>query len=198
MKLVADWDGTITVEDTLHVVLERFGDRWVYRRAEAELGRRLTLHEVIGIEMATVTASLDEVVSYLLESISLRPGFAELVARGDVLVVSAGFHELIEPLLVRDGIEVPVLANRIDPLRDGWRAIWRDTEPCPVCGEPCKRRAVSGVGPFVFVGDGSVGDRCVALAAERVFARDGLARYLAAQGVPFEQFDDFHELARVL
>jgi len=32
----------------------------------------------------------------------------------------------------------------------------------------------------------------------RVFARDGLAEYLAAEGVPFEGFDDFHDVARAL
>ena len=198
MRIVVDWDGTVTEEDTLHVALERFGDREIYHRTEAELGRRLTLHEVIGIEMATITATLEEVVAYLLDTVALRAGFADLVASRDVLVLSAGFHELIAPLLDRERLRPRVLANRIEALPAGWRAIWRDEEPCDVCGEPCKRGAVAGLGPFVFVGDGSVTDRCVSLAAARVFARDGLAAYLAAEDVPFEPFDDFHDLARAL
>ena len=55
-------------------------------------------------------------------------------------------------------------------------------------------RALDG---FVYVGDG-YSDRCVALAAARVFARDGLATYLEAQGVAFQPFDDFHDVARAL
>ena len=42
----------------------------------------------------------------------------------------------------------------------------------------------------VYVGDG-YSDRCAALAAERVFARRGLARDLEAEGVAYEPFDDF-------
>jgi 2-hydroxy-3-keto-5-methylthiopentenyl-1-phosphate phosphatase len=47
------------------------------------------------------------------------------------------------------------------------------------------------------VGDG-YSDRCVALAAERVFARDGLADYLSARGEPFEEFTDFYALDAAL
>ena len=51
--------------------------------------------------------------------------------------------------------------------------------------------------PFVYVGDG-YSDRCAALAAERIFARDGLARHLDAQGVAYEPFDDLHDVAAAL
>ena len=68
---------------------------------------------------------------------------------------------------------------------------------CDVCGEPCKRSDVAGLDGFVYVGDG-FSDRCVAQAASRVFARDGLAEYLGAEGVAFDRFDDFHDVARAL
>ena len=61
----------------------------------------------------------------------------------------------------------------------------------------CKRAALPSHGPVVFVGDG-YSDRCAALAADRVFARDGLARYLDEQGVAFEPFVGFRELGRAL
>ena len=196
-RLVVDWDGTATADDTLHVAIERFGDTEVFRAMEAEIGRRLTLQEVIATEMATIDASLDDVVSFLLENISLRPGFAELVEKHDPLVVSMGFHELIEPLLVRDGIEVPVVANRLDVRPDGWRTLFREQAVCDVCGEPCKRSDVAGLNGFVYVGDG-FSDRCVAQAASRVFARDGLADFLADQEIAFDRFDDFHDVVRAL
>ena len=50
---------------------------------------------------------------------------------------------------------------------------------------------------FVYVGDG-FSDRCVAQAATRVFARDGLAEYLTERDVPFERFDDFYDVMRAL
>jgi 2-hydroxy-3-keto-5-methylthiopentenyl-1-phosphate phosphatase len=197
LPIVVDWDGTVTDSDTLHVAIEQFGDVDIFRAMEEEIGRRLTLQEVIAVEMATIAVPLDDVVSFLVDTIPLRAGFRELVGRYDPLVVSMGFHELIAPLLEREGIAARVVANRLDPRPDGWRAIFRDQETCTVCGEPCKRSDVAGLTGFVYVGDG-FSDRCVAGAASRVFARDGLAAYLDSQEIPFERFTDFHELARAL
>jgi 2-hydroxy-3-keto-5-methylthiopentenyl-1-phosphate phosphatase len=192
LRLVLDWDGTVTEVDSLHLVLERFGDPHVYRDSERALGRKLTLHEVIAVEFATVTAPIDEVIGWLVGVVRIRDGFRELAERHRPTMVSAGFHELIEPVLAREGIEVELHANRIEPAPDGWRVRWRDEAVCATCGEPCKRGVLAGE-PYVYVGDG-YSDRCAALAAERVFARDGLARYLDGLGAPFEPFETLREV----
>ena len=41
-------------------------------------------------------------------------------------MISAGFHELIEPVLAREGVELEVLANRLDARPDGWVVRFRD------------------------------------------------------------------------
>jgi 2-hydroxy-3-keto-5-methylthiopentenyl-1-phosphate phosphatase len=196
-RLVLDWDGTVTEVDSLHMVLLEFGDVGVYEQAEDDLGGNMTLHEVIGLEFSTVRAPLEQVASWLVENVSIRPGFHDLVERFQPLVVSSGFHELIEPVLAREGIQVDLRANRLDPRPDGWRVRWRDETICPVCGESCKRALVASIGPFVYVGDG-YSDRCVALAAERVFARDGLAAYLDEQRVAYESFEGLSDVAASL
>lgn len=196
-RLVVDWDGTVTEVDGLHLVLLEFGDVDVYERAEEELGRTLNLHEVIALEFETIRAPLGEVVAWVRENVTIRAGFAELVAAYRPLVVSSGFRELIEPVLEREGIEVEVTANRLDPRPEGWRAIFRPQPICALCGQHCKRADVAGLDHFVYVGDG-FSDRCVAEAATRVFARDGLAAYLAGRGVPFESFADFYDVDRAL
>lgn len=193
MRLVLDWDGTVTERDSLDLVLREFGDPEIYLQVEEELGRQLSLHEVIALEFETVKAPLAEVAAWLVENVRVRPGFRELVARRRPLIVSAGFHELIEPVLAREGVAVELVANRVEPVPSGWRAVFRDTAPCPVCGEPCKRAALPLGEPVVYAGDG-YSDRCVALAAERVFATGGLAAYLERLGVPFEPLTDFHDL----
>ena len=100
----------------------------------------------------------------------------------------------------RAEIEAEVLANRIDesPLArgEGWRAVWRDTAVCTVCGEACKR-ATLPAGEIVFVGDG-YSDLCAAKAATRVFARDRLCGYLDAAGVAWEPYDDLFDVLRAL
>ena len=197
MRLAIDWDGTVTDRDTLHMAIEQFGDLEVFHALEARLGRELTLNEVIRVEMETITAPFDEVLAWLLETVTLRDGLAELVAEHDPLIVSAGFRELILPVLERDGIVADVLANSVIADPAGWQSVFLERLACAVCGEPCKRVALAGLGPFAYVGDG-VSDRCVSLAADRVFARDGLARWLDASGAPYEPFDDLHDVRLAL
>ena len=107
------------------------------------------------------------------------------------VIVSSGFRELIAPVLEREGVTLEVVANSLDARLDGWLPVWLDEAVCSVCGEPCKRGVLGGP-PYVYAGDG-YSDRCAALGAERVFARDGLARWLAARGAPYEPFEDLRE-----
>jgi 2-hydroxy-3-keto-5-methylthiopentenyl-1-phosphate phosphatase len=195
--IVADWDGTATEVDGLHLVLLEFGDDEVYEDHEARLGRELKLHDVIAAEFRTVRAPLEEVATWVRANVRVRDGFPAFAREYRPLIVSSGFRELIDPVLEREELRLDVSANRLDPRPDGWRVRFRNAEPCPVCGEPCKRRDVAGLGDFVYVGDG-FSDRCVALAASRVFARDGLAEYLSRAGVAFEPFQTFHDVAAAL
>ncbi len=192
-----DWDGTVTERDGLHMVIERFGDVGVFDALEDELGRTLTLDEVIAAEMATITAPFDDVVGWLLEHVRVRAGFAELVAEHDPLIVSSGFGELIRPVLEREGVDARLVANSVAAHPDGWRSTVADGPLCKVCGERCKRSAVGSLGPFAYAGDG-YSDRCVTLAAEVRFARDGLATWLDEQRIPFERFDDLHDVRDAL
>lgn len=198
-RLVLDFDGTVTERDTLDLVLARFGDPEIYERVEAELDAgRMTLHDVIAAEFATVTTPLAEVVAYVLDNARVRPGFAELARSWHPLVVSSGFHELIEPVLEREGVlgEVELRANHVEARPDGWRVRFRVAAACRVCGEPCKRADLPD-GEIVYAGDGH-SDYCAALAADRVFATGGLARWLDRRGVPFTPLTDFHGLAAQL
>jgi 2-hydroxy-3-keto-5-methylthiopentenyl-1-phosphate phosphatase len=204
--LVVDFDGTVTETDLLDTIASTFGDPTVYQEVEDGLHEgRLTLREVITREFEPVRKPLDDVVRWELANVRIRPGFNELVGlareRGwRVVVVSSGFHELIEPILEREGVEVELHANRVDPRPDGWRVLWQYDESCDSCGESCKRSVVqeiAGDGEIVYIGDG-ISDRCAAEASDRVFATRGLARYLDERGIPFEHFDDFHSITASL
>ncbi|MEI7759996.1 MAG: hypothetical protein WCJ67_04415 [Thermoleophilia bacterium] len=197
MRLILDWDGTVTERDTLHMVIERFGDPGVFHAMEARIGRELTLNEVIEVEMATITAPFAEVLDWLLDVVTVRPGFAALAAEYAPLIVSAGFRDLILPVLERERITVDVVANSLEPNPSGWRSVFLERELCAVCGEPCKRVALAGGDSFTYVGDG-FSDRCVSLVAGRVFARDGLARWLDERGAAYERYDDLNDVRAAL
>ena len=179
------------------MAIERFGDLDVFDTLEGELGTTLTLDEVIAAEMATIRAPFEEVRDWLVEHVRVRAGFRTLVAEHDPLIVSSGFRELIEPILEREGVHARVVANRVTAAADGWCTTFAEGPLCDVCGERCKRSAVGALGPFAYAGDG-YSDRCVALAADVRFARDGLAQWLDEQSVAYEPFDDLFDIARSL
>jgi len=204
--LVVDFDGTVTKQDLLDTIASRFGDPAVYQEVEDGLDEGwMPLREVITREFRPVTSPLEDIVRWELENVEIRAGFRELVRLAEerdwrVVIVSSGFHELIEPILEREGVDVEVHANRVDARPDGWRVLWQYEDSCESCGESCKRsivREFAGDDELVYVGDG-YSDRCAAEASDRIFATKGLARYLDERGVPYERFDDFHQIAERL
>jgi 2-hydroxy-3-keto-5-methylthiopentenyl-1-phosphate phosphatase len=201
-SIVIDFDGTVTEDDLLDTIARDFGDAAVYQEVEDGLDAgTMPLREVITREFEPVTAPLDEVVAWVLKHARVRPGFREFVERSqsdgwEVHVVSSGFHELIEPVLDREGVDVLLHANRVDASSTGWRVDWRYQDDCDHCGESCKR-AMLPEGYVVYVGDG-YSDRCAALASNRVFATSGLARFLVERDVSFEPFSDFNDLSEAL
>lgn len=198
MNVVVDWDGTVTEEDTLLMVLREFVSAPVIDALEADVDAKLaqgtiTHREVMEREFALMTAPLDDAVAFVIEHARVRPGFAEFVRRFDPLILSSGFHETIEPVLAREGVTARLRANHAVARPDGWRIRWVSDSACTTCGQPCKRGSLPDP-PFVYIGDG-FSDRCAALAADRIFARDGLSRYLDGAGVPYEPFTDFRDIA---
>ena len=201
MRIVLDFDGTVTESDLLDRIALEFGDPAVYQEVEDGLDAgTMPLREVITREFAPVTAPLEEVVGWVLEHARVRAGFRKFVERAqsagwDVHVVSSGFHELIEPVLEREGVDVLVHANRVDASPNGWRVDWRYPDDCDHCGESCKRRSSRGLrrlrrrrllGP--------VRGACL-----RSRLRDVRPRSLSRRArTPFEPFSDFHALSAAL
>jgi 2-hydroxy-3-keto-5-methylthiopentenyl-1-phosphate phosphatase len=193
VRLVVDWDGTCTVRDTLLMVVNAFGDPSLEEELDAALAAGTMTHAaVMDAEFASVSAPLDEVVAFIVEHAELRAGFHELFERHRPLVLSSSFRETIEPVLAREGVRAEVVANGVEAHPDGWVIRHLSEAQCAECGQQCKRGLLPA-GPVTYVGDG-YSDRCAALSADRVFARDGLATYLAGLGVPFEPFDTLRDV----
>ena len=199
-RLVLDWDGTVVEEDILILVLERFGDQDVFDRVDPLFERgAASWVEAMELEVATLRVSLEEANAWVAEHVRIRPGFHELVGRYETTILSGNFEELIRPVLAAEGLDLEIRANGVEPHPDGWRVRWNEGLPCDACrprGDACKRNSLPEA-PVVYVGD-STSDHCAALVADRVFARDGLARYLQREDVPFEPFEDFRDVLAAL
>src|SRR3979411_2086971 len=97
MQLVLDWDGTITVRDSLVAAIHALGDPAVYdggiQNASGRYGEALAP----GPPLLRVTA--DEAASWAVEHVEVRDGFHELVERYEPIIVSSGLPQLILPVL---------------------------------------------------------------------------------------------------
>ena len=195
MNLALDWDGTCTVRDSLVAAIHDLGDPSVYDGAFQE--KFSSYGEALAAEVATLQVTVEEAAAWAVANVEVRPGFHEIVARYRPVIVSSGLEQLIRPVLDRERVDVELRSNSAEPSPDGWRVIFRDEGVCPVCGDRCKRRSLPETRPLVFVGDGW-SDRCASLAADRVFARTGLAAYLDEQSVPYEPYETLFDVAAAL
>lgn len=189
-----DFDGTISATDTGVYLLERLASRgWqeVGDRYEAgEIGSRecLTMEwEMLGSDESTLRAVAAEVPMDLDVDTLVK---ALLEAGAEVAIVSDGFGFNVHEQLGHLGI--PILTNEVD-----WSTgvlEFPNGDPscaCASCGT-CKRAPIEAAAQrglrTVLVGDG-VSDRRAAVAADVVFAKDGLAQWCASESVPFHPFD---------
>ncbi len=208
LLIACDFDGTITQNDTLHLIVRRYGDGDLWEAIEPRLrAGELTLEQAMEAEFAGVRATPEQVRELVLRDAGMRAGFPDFVAwardRGHrLLVLSSGFRSVIDAVLSRWGLgHLEVASHEAEFSPRGARLVWADRgDRCAVCGRRCKRhdvRARRAGERLVLIGDG-VSDRCVAKMADIVFARAHLARDLTADGVPFVPFEDFHQVREEL
>jgi 2-hydroxy-3-keto-5-methylthiopentenyl-1-phosphate phosphatase len=206
MRVLCDFDGTITRQDSTDFVLEALADPpWRVLQAEWEAGR-LTGAECMRGQVELIRGSAAD-LDAVLDRVELDPGFAAFVAwceaRGlAISVVSDGVDYFISRILARHGLErLPVAANRLAGAPGAWRL---EHPPKPAdCGfgaGVCKCAAApppSTDETLVFVGDGR-SDFCPAARADVLFAKGVLADHAQALPKAYLPFDTFHDVLRSL
>ena len=206
--IACDFDGTITDEDTLDLLVQRFAPGVWESMEAALLSGELSLTQVMEEEFRQVRVTEREAVDYVLSRARVRHGFAEFVewtsAQGhELVIVSAGIRTLIDPILAAAGL--PYLhIHAGDALLTTEGALFSfppsSADCLDECGH-CKRGTIRAhepfPGPLVYVGDG-FSDFCPAREADIVFARASLATHLEGEGVHFHPFEDFDTVTSVL
>lgn len=206
--LVSDFDGTLTRFDFYDLACRRHpeiaGDHW--QRYEAG---ELSHFEALRRIFAGLRAPQEEIAS-ILGSMQLEPRLAEAVGLLEgsgwkVVVASAGCDWYIRRLLAGAGVTLEVHANPGEYAPETGLAM-RLPEPSPffsaqlgVNKVAVVREALRSAGRVAFAGDGRP-DLAPALLVppELRFARSWLARKLEEIGEPFQRFDSWFEVARVL
>jgi len=207
--VACDFDGTVTRQDTLVEILNRYGaPGWKEIQARVVSGA-LSIREGLKQEMATVRASQAELETLLRTEVQLDLAFPAFLKRMQaqgipVVLLSGGFNLCVEAVMRASGLwPVPYLANRIEQVDDTWQVEFPyPSATCQDCGhckaDPIRTWNTQGY-TTLFVGNG-VTDRCPAKAATHTFAKDELSCWCKQEGIttlPFETFEDIEKTMQV-
>jgi 2-hydroxy-3-keto-5-methylthiopentenyl-1-phosphate phosphatase len=198
VRVFVDFDGTISLEDTTDVVLERFADPSWQKVEQDWLAGRIGSRECLRKQVDLVRATPDELDSVCVD-VPLDPHFPEFVAlcrRAGIplTVVSDGLDRLMQKMLTLAGVDVPILANRLEYLGD---RRWQLAFPyagrnCSAEAGHCKCLALTKepTSMRILIGDGR-SDFCAAETADLVIAKGALVEHCQANGLPYIVFGNF-------
>ncbi len=202
LLIACDFDGTVTRQDTLVEILNRFGAPTWTRVQEQVISGELSIREGLQSEMGSVRATRQELEQLLSTCIEVEPSFPGFLkgmrARGiPVVLISGGFDLCVETVMLQAGLwPIPSLANRLLQSNGSWQVDFPYTSStCASCGhckgDPIRNWTHQGY-TTVFVGNG-VTDRCAAMAASLTFSKDELGEWCRREeipSIPFQTFDD--------
>lgn len=207
-NILCDFDGTISLDDVVDELLERFGlagwETLEQRWRDGQIGSL----ECMRGQVELLDMGLDELHA-CLDLIVIDPAFPEFVSRARALampirIVSDGLDYVIRRILTRHGLaDLPVVANELLPA--GVPGRWRLNAPFAAAGcrsATCKcaqARPVreESVNLTLLVGDGA-SDFCVAGQADFVFAKNRLIEYCRLEGIPHEPIAGFADATKLL
>ncbi len=196
--IFCDFDGTITEKESLDRVFQKFApDVWKPMKDDLVAGR-ITVREAVTRTIDSMASSdYPDIMDYTL-TFPIRPGFEALLDFLDsqqvpLVVLSGGIRGMVEVRLGELKKRVHgIFAADVDTTGKCLRTDSAHT------GETELVDKVSVMKKFdadekIAIGDG-ITDFNMARAADLVFARSGLARYLAQNNIPFTPWSDFFEI----
>jgi 2,3-diketo-5-methylthio-1-phosphopentane phosphatase len=203
-QILLDFDGTVTVKDTVDAILERFAaPAWREVEEEWKAGK-IGSRECLAKQTALIDAAPEE-IDFLIDEMEIDPGFGEFmqVCRrlgADVTIVSDGYRRSIDRVLAKSGHDIPAHSGVLE-YRAGRRWALASPNANPRCTSDsntckCKVASESKV-TTILIGDGR-SDFCVANEVDFVLAKGSLARHCAENKIDHRSFDGLADAAKLL
>ena len=198
ISVFCDFDGTITSQDSIVFLTERFGGGPGFRSgalARIKSGE-WSVFEAIEYELASVTISWEEAARVLRAKIKVDSFFEDFVAFCNerslrIQVVSSGMRPVVELFIGHLGLEI--YAHPVTISAQGWHY----QPDATVMKVPVLEEARRHTKRLIYVGDGT-SDVCAIPYVDDLFAKRYLADYCQANGVPYIPFDTFDDVQREL
>jgi 2,3-diketo-5-methylthio-1-phosphopentane phosphatase len=197
-SISCDFDGTITLTDTVNALLSEFAEpEWLKIEDDwcaGKFGSRECL-----TQQTKLLRIMPDVLDAYLDDVAVDPdvkGFFDdcLIQGLPVTVVSDGYDWAIRRVLSRIGVRgVPIIANRLVHVGgDRWAVLFPHS--AQNCGSGvCKCAAANAQSQMVHIGDGR-SDMCVSDLADIVFAKGRLLQSRTERGLDSTPFERFHQI----
>ncbi|EAW12121.1 putative 2,3-diketo-5-methylthio-1-phosphopentane phosphatase [Aspergillus clavatus NRRL 1] len=215
----SDFDGTIFMQDTGHILFDNLGCGTKRREIldeQIKSGER-SFREVSEEMWGSLRVPFEDGFEVMKQNLEIDPGFEEfhrfcLANKIDFNVISAGLkpilRRVLDTFLGEQASSIQIVANEVDIKDDGsaWKPIWRhDTElghdkalSVQEGRAEAAKYCIDGQIPLiVFIGDG-VSDLAAAREADVLFARKGLRleEYCQENKIPYIPFETFADIKR--
>ncbi|KAJ5450717.1 Pdp3-interacting factor 1 [Penicillium daleae] len=218
--IFSDFDGTIFMQDTGHILFDNYGCGEEARNKldeQIKTGER-SFRDVSEEMWGSLNVPFDDGFLVMEKTLEIDPGFHEFhqycIENGFPFnVISAGLKPVLRRVLdtflgEKEAAAIDIVANDaiIKPDGSEWKPIWRhDTElghDKALSVNEARAKAQSECLPdemplIIFIGDG-VSDLAAAREADVLFARRGLRleEYCLEHGIAYTPFDSFLDIKR--
>ncbi len=206
MLFVIDFDGTLSVRDTVDAMLEKFAPPEWEDVEQEWLDGHITAVQCMQKQLRMVRAdhvALENFFRGIQLDATFVPFYKHVSQFAKVAVVSDGLDHAIKVAMKNAALpELPVYANKLHFVPDGIDLSWpHKNANCKGGNGVCKcavaRELSGGDRRVVLVGDGK-SDACLAGEADVVFAKGSLIKHCEKNNIPHFKFQTFADvLAKV-
>ena len=207
MLFIIDFDGTLSVKDTIDDMLEHFADpSW------EDIEQSWLNGEINAVECMTQQVRMVKTDNITLESFfrgiqldaTFMPFYKHISQFAKVAIVSDGLDHAVKVAMRNAAMpDIPVYANHLHFTPSGLDISFPNkVEGCAGGNGTCKcaiaqNLALNANGPVVLIGDGK-SDACLAGRADIVFAKGSLIKHCEKNAIQHHKFQTFADvLAKV-
>jgi 2-hydroxy-3-keto-5-methylthiopentenyl-1-phosphate phosphatase len=207
MLFIVDFDGTISVKDTIDAMLEKFADPSWEDIEQEWLDGHITAVECMSKQIGMVRAdnvALESFFRGIQLDASFLPFYKHVSQFAKVVIASDGLDHAIKVSTRNAGWpEIPIYSNHLNfepegikmtfPLRKADCTGGNGMCKCAVA----KNLSADAGGPIVLIGDGK-SDACIAHMADIVFAKGSLIKHCEKNGIKHHKFQTFADVLAMI
>lgn len=206
MLFIVDFDGTISINDTIDVLLELFASKKYLSIEEQWKNNEIGSMECMKLQFELIKVKEDRLKSFL-DHVDIDYSFIHFchyaATWGKIAIASDGIDYPIHKMLERHQISnIPVFANKMHIIDGGVSLSFpyafncKNRSGCCKCSVS-KTLCNSQDEQIILIGNGQ-SDTCLADHADFVFAKDSLKEYCLKKGISFHGSDTFLDIVEVM